>query len=223
MFGEISNPPMSVVCRILVLVCLLSLGVLAQRKTTTAPPPPPPTTTAPPPPPTTTVYSGTYAPNSRWNLFNGTTQEEEQMNEDEAVGTRVVVLANNLYAYKLRYYNPSSNTAQVTGRLWNVTSNSNTVLVELQFPVPTGAGYLEVNIPTPIPLRTSDVYVTSYLGAQWRAKTLNTPLLNAAITNGPLVALANSNGGNGLSGGIYTPPNDSYGGNHFYADIVVGN
>lgn len=119
----------------------------------------------------------------------------------------------------VRFYKaPGDNTVH-TGNLWSATG---TKLAEVIFTNETASGWQQALFNTPVAILANTTYVVSYHTTSGNYGNTN-PSLTAAITNGPLRALANGEDGpNGLYRYTTTPafPNSNYGSSNYFVDVL---
>jgi Domain of unknown function (DUF4082)/Bacterial Ig-like domain/Bacterial Ig domain len=112
----------------------------------------------------------------------------------------------------IRFYKVPDNTGTHTGTLWTAAG---TQLATGTFTNESTQGWQELDFSTPVPVTAGTTYVASYHTSNY-AVTLGG--LSSAVTNGPLMALAN--------GGVYayssstTFPSSTASGSNYWVDVV---
>jgi hypothetical protein len=120
----------------------------------------------------------------------------------------------------VRFYKGSGNTGTHVGKLW---SSTGALLASATFAGETATGWQQVNFSAPVAVAAGTTYIASYFAPNGRyAYNLN--YFAAAVSNGPIWALANGeDGGNGLylysaSGGF---PVNSFNASNYWVDVVL--
>jgi hypothetical protein len=121
---------------------------------------------------------------------------------------------SNGYVAGVRFYKYPDNTGMHIGNLW---SSTGTLLASGTFSNETASGWQELDFSSPVTITANTTYVVSYhTNAGHYAITSNG--LAAAVTNGPLTALA--------SGGVYAYgsangfPSNSFNASNYWVDVV---
>ncbi|HEY3082936.1 MAG TPA: DUF4082 domain-containing protein, partial [Chloroflexota bacterium] len=120
----------------------------------------------------------------------------------------------------IRFYKGSLNTGTHVGNLW---SGTGTLLASATFTGETASGWQQVTFATPVAIAANTTYVASYFAPVGRY-AVNGAYFTAAVTNGPLTALASGTEapGNGLYRYTATSafPNASYNSENYWIDVV---
>ncbi len=121
----------------------------------------------------------------------------------------------------IRFYKVTANTGPHFGSLW---TDGGTRLAVTNFSGESASGWQQQNFATPIAITAGTVYRASYScpSGGYSADLANDPgSLSAGVTNLPLIALPNSEGGNGvLASGTNNFPNSSANGINWWVDVV---
>ncbi|HJZ37720.1 MAG TPA: DUF4082 domain-containing protein, partial [Solirubrobacterales bacterium] len=119
----------------------------------------------------------------------------------------------------IRFYKAATNTGTHVGTLWTSTGEK---LAEATFTGETASGWQQVKFATPVPIAANTTYVAGYLAPAGHYSD-NGPSLEAAVSNGPLHAIASgSTGGNGVYayGAGVTFPKESFNGTNYWVDVL---
>jgi hypothetical protein len=118
----------------------------------------------------------------------------------------------------IRFYKSSANAGTHTGTLWTSTG---TQLATGTFINETTSGWQQLNFATPVPISANTVYVASYHASSGHYSH-DVNYFVAQFDSGPLHALADSNGGNGLyryaSSTVF--PNKRWMAVNYWVDVV---
>ncbi|HEY3016693.1 MAG TPA: DUF4082 domain-containing protein, partial [Nocardioides sp.] len=119
----------------------------------------------------------------------------------------------------VRFYKGAANTGTHVGKLWTSTG---TLLASATFAGETASGWQQVLFPAPVAISANTTYVASYYAPVGRY-ALDEGYFAAAVTNGPLTALADgTDGPNGVylyaTGGGF--PNQTYSSSNYWVDVV---
>jgi phosphodiesterase/alkaline phosphatase D-like protein len=140
--------------------------------------------------------------------------------DTSAIEVGVKFQANtNGYITGVRFYKGAGNTGTHTGSLWSATG---TRLATATFTNETASGWQQVSFATPVQITANTTYVASYFAPVGRYPA-DANGLTAAVTNGPLTALASgTSGGNGVyrygaPGGF---PTASWMATNYWVDVV---
>ncbi len=118
------------------------------------------------------------------------------------------------YITAVRFYKESADTGSHIGSLWSATG---TLLASGTFSNETASGWQELDFSSPVAVTAGTTYVASYFTSTgYPAAT--TQGLAAAVTNGPLTALAG--GGVYTYGSSNTFPTNTYNNNNYWVDVV---
>jgi hypothetical protein len=124
------------------------------------------------------------------------------------------------YINGIRYYKGNGTTGSHIGSLWNNTGT--TRLAQATFTGETSSGWQQVLFSSPVAITAGVTYVAScYSPSGDYAATK--PYFTAAVTNGPLVGLADgTDGANGLYRYTATSafPNSSFQSSNYWVDVV---
>jgi Domain of unknown function (DUF4082)/Fibronectin type III domain/Bacterial Ig domain len=119
----------------------------------------------------------------------------------------------------IRFYKAATNTGTHIGTLWTATGEK---LAEATFTGETASGWQQVKFATPVSIAANTTYVASYLAPVGHYSD-NGPSLEAAVSNGPLHAIASgSTGGNGVYayGAGVTFPKESFNSTNYWVDVL---
>ncbi|HEY3082208.1 MAG TPA: DUF4082 domain-containing protein [Chloroflexota bacterium] len=166
----------------------------------------------------TTTAAGA-CPCSIWSAATTPTVVNE--NDTNAVEVGVKFRANQAGQITgVRFYKGSLNTGTHVGSLW---SSTGTLLASATFSGETASGWQQVNFAAPVTIAANTTYVASYFAPVGRY-AVNGAYFTAAVTNGPLTALASGTEapGNGLYRYTATSafPNASYNSENYWVDVV---
>jgi hypothetical protein len=122
----------------------------------------------------------------------------------------------------IRFYKVAQNVGPHYGSLW--TDDGTTRLAVTNFSGESASGWQQQNFATPIAITAGTVYRATYScpSGGYSADLATDPgSLSAGVTNLPLIALPNSEGGNGvLVSGTNNFPNSSANGINWWVDVV---
>ena len=143
---------------------------------------------------TITVSASTSCPCTIWNT--STVPGTASANDGSSVELGLKFRVNQAgYITGLRFYKGPLNTGTHIGNLW---SGTGTLLATATFANGSPSGWQQVNFPTPVSLAPNTTYVASYF-APVGGYAFDASYFTSAVTNGPLLALANgADGGNGV-------------------------
>jgi hypothetical protein len=114
----------------------------------------------------------------------------------------------------IRYYRMGAETGTPSGKLW---SSTGTNLATVPFgAVSTGAGWKQVNLPTPLPIAANTTYVVSVNCNT--AYAFQSGGLATALSNGPLATIVGNNGV--FSETINQFPASSFNNSGYFVDVV---
>ena len=119
----------------------------------------------------------------------------------------------------VRFYKKSGNTGTHTGELYSVTG---TRLAQAVFTGETATGWQQVLFSSPVAITAGTTYIAAYHSGAGNY-TSSTNYFTAAVTNGPITALADGTDG---SNGIYvysaTPafPSNTYQKSNYWVDAI---
>jgi hypothetical protein len=114
----------------------------------------------------------------------------------------------------IRFYKGPENTGTHVGSLWNAAG---TLLGQVTFSGESSAGWEQANFATPIPVTAGATYTASYL-APSGGYAADAGALAAAVTSGPLTAVAN--GGVYINGSSSADPVDTFNAANYWVDVV---
>ena len=119
----------------------------------------------------------------------------------------------------VRFYKGALNTGTHIGNLW---SNSGSLLATATFANETSSGWQQVNFSTPVTIQANTIYVASYFAPRGEYSFDGNYFGSSGVTNGPLHALSNSEGGgNGVfSYGGSSFPTQSFNASNYWVDVV---
>ena len=119
----------------------------------------------------------------------------------------------------VRFYKGSGNTGTHIGKLW---SSTGTLLASATFGTETATGWQQVSFSAPVAVAANTTYIASYFAPKGHY-AYNLTYFGAAVTNGPLRALANGeDGGNGvyLYGAAGGFPVNTSNATNYWVDII---
>jgi len=121
----------------------------------------------------------------------------------------------------VRFYKVTANTGPHYGSLW---TDGGSRLAVTNFTGETASGWQETTFASPVPITAGTVYVASYScpnGGYSADLSTDPGGLSAGVTNLPLIAVPNSEGGNGvLVGGTNNFPASSANGINWWVDVL---
>ena len=123
------------------------------------------------------------------------------------------------YITGIRYYKPAATSGAHVGSLW---TTSGTRLANVTFTNETASGWQQATFASPVAVTAGTTYVASYFTPS-RYVVSSAYFAAGAVTRGPLTALANSEGGNGVyryTGSAGAFPNNVYQGENYWVDVV---
>jgi hypothetical protein len=166
-----------------------------------------------------TQADASSCPCSIWG--SATTPAVANENDTSAVQVGVKFRANVAgQVTGVRFYKGGLNTGTHVGSLW---SGTGTQLATATFSDETASGWQQVNFAAPVAIAANTTYVASYFAPVGRY-AVNGAYFTAAVTNGPLTALASATEtpGNGLYRYTATPafPNATYNSENYWVDVV---
>jgi hypothetical protein len=123
------------------------------------------------------------------------------------------------YITGIRFYKTPANTGTHVGHLWTSTGR---LLASVTFSGETSSGWQQANFSRPVPISADTTYVASYHTTVGRYSADVGYFSSGSVRNGPLRALSNWAGGNGVyrygrSGGF---PNQTYQSSNYWVDVV---
>jgi Domain of unknown function (DUF4082)/Bacterial Ig-like domain/Bacterial Ig domain len=123
------------------------------------------------------------------------------------------------YIRGIRFYKGPANTGSHVGNLWTSTG---ALLATVTFSGETATGWQEALFSSPVQVTAGTVYVASYHTDVGRYAEDRGYFTTSGVLNGPLEALASSDGGNGVFvyGGSAFPSKTSRNGNNYWVDVV---
>jgi hypothetical protein len=118
----------------------------------------------------------------------------------------------------IRFYEAATNTGTHVGSLW---SASGTLLASATFSNETGSGWQTVNFSSPVSITAGTTYVAGYFAPNGHYSS-SPGALSAAVSNGPLTAIANGISSNGVYAyaGSSTFPSNSYNATSYWVDVL---
>jgi Domain of unknown function (DUF4082) len=121
------------------------------------------------------------------------------------------------YITGVRFYKASTNTGTHVGSLW---TSSGTLLAQGKFTNESASGWQNLNFTSPVAVTAGTIYVAGYYAPKGHYSA-TAGGLSTAITNGPLTAVGNSNGGNGVYAysGTSVFPSHSYKADNYWVDV----
>ena len=122
--------------------------------------------------------------------------------------------ASSGYIAGVRFYKETAGTGAHTGSLWTA---SGTLLATGTFSNETASGWQELDFSAPVPVTAGTTYVASYFTSTGHYAATQHGLA-AAVTNGPLTALAG--GGVYAYGSSSTFPTSTYLASNYWVDVV---
>src|SRR5581483_4660408 len=120
----------------------------------------------------------------------------------------------------VRFYKGPLNTGVHIGNLW---SSAGTLLASATFTNETASGWQQVNFAAPVAIQANTTYVVSYFAPQGEYAFDGSFFANSGVTNGPLHALSNAEGGgNGVFnyGSTSSFPSQSFNATNYWVDVV---
>jgi methionine-rich copper-binding protein CopC len=122
------------------------------------------------------------------------------------------------YVSGARFYKGAANTGTHVASLW---TSDGALLASAVFAGETASGWQQVSFATPVAIQANATYVVSYHAPQGGYAFDGGYFAGGAYQSGPLSALADAEGGNGLyryGGGGF--PSQSYGAANYWVDVV---
>jgi hypothetical protein len=169
---------------------------------------------------TVTVGTATSAcPCSIWSASQAPTVSPDVDPGAVVLGTRFRSNVNGKIT-AIRFYKNSGNTGTHVGKLW---SSTGTELASVTFSGETASGWQQMALATPINITANTWYVVSYSTSSGNYIGQDGQFASSGITNGPLYAAANGEGGgNGVYayGSSSTFPNLTYNSEGYWVDVV---
>jgi hypothetical protein len=122
------------------------------------------------------------------------------------------------YVTGVRFYKGTGNTGTHLGHLW---TNTGTLLATATFTNETASGWQQASFPSPVPITANTTYVISYYAPAGNY-ALDRPFFTTAVTNSPLIALADgTDGANGIfKSGTSGFPTQSQLSSNYWVDVV---
>ena len=114
----------------------------------------------------------------------------------------------------IRFYKEVDNTGTHTGSLW---SSTGALLATGTFSNETASGWQELDFSTPVAVTAGTTYVASYFTSTGHYADTSGGLA-AAVTNGPLTALAG--GGVYAYGSANAFPSSTFNASNYWVDVV---
>ena len=116
----------------------------------------------------------------------------------------------------VRFFKGPLNGGTHVGSLWSETG---TLLAQATFANESGSGWQRVDFSSPVTIEANTTYVVSYHTSVGRY-SLNEDYFDSEYSNGPLRALANSAGGNGVYAyGAGSFPTQSFAASNYWVDV----
>ena len=118
----------------------------------------------------------------------------------------------------IRFYKGAGNTGTHLGSLWTAGGQ---LLAQATFANETGSGWQTVTFNSPVPVKANTTYVAAYWTPSGHyAATAGG--FSSAVDNGPLHALSNGSGPNGVYayGAAGAFPNNTYNGTNYWVDVL---
>jgi Domain of unknown function (DUF4082)/Bacterial Ig-like domain len=166
---------------------------------------------------TTLDSSGTACPCTIWP--STATPAIASVNDNSAVEVGVKFRASTTgFITGLKFYKGTGNTGTHAGSLWNTAGSR---LGTVTFTGESATGWQTATLPNPVAVTANTTYVASYhTDTGFYSATASG--LSAAVTRGPLTALASAaNGGNGVyKYGASTYPTDTFQSTNYWVDVV---
>jgi Domain of unknown function (DUF4082)/Fibronectin type III domain/Bacterial Ig domain len=118
----------------------------------------------------------------------------------------------------IRFYKASTNTGTHVGSLW---SSSGTLLASATFTNEAESGWQQVTFSERVAIKAGTTYVAGYFAPNGHYSATGAGF-GAAVTNGPLQALANASSANGVYAysSSSTFPSNSYNATNYYVDVL---
>ena len=165
----------------------------------------------------TAAPGGTGCPCTIWPATATPTTVSVNDNSAVEVGVRFRTSTAG-FITALRFYKGATNTGTHVGTMW---TNTGTRLATVTFTGETGSGWQTATLPGPVAVAANTTYVASYhTDAGFYSANANG--FSAAVTRGPLTALANgTDGGNGVYRyGASAFPTSTYQATNYWVDVV---
>ena len=118
----------------------------------------------------------------------------------------------------IRFYKSAGNTGTHVGALWSTTG---TQLATVNFSNESASGWQYATFSSPVAITAGTTYVAGYFDPAGHY-SFASPGFNAAVTNGPLTAVANGTSPNGVYAYAQqsTFPTSSYNASNYYVDVL---
>ena len=166
-----------------------------------------------PPPP-----SGSPCPCTIWTSATRPRLLVDPDRQAVELGVRFRASADG-YITGIRFYKSWANTGTHVGRLW---ASTGALLGTVTFRGETASGWQQANFTTPVPITAGTTYIASYHTTVGGYSVDEGYFAAGGVTNGPLRALSNRAGGNGVyrygPGGSF--PNQTYNASNYWVDVV---
>ncbi|MFF2271652.1 DUF4082 domain-containing protein [Agromyces sp. NPDC058136] len=160
------------------------------------------------------------APTGEFSLFTGQTPAVAAASDSASIELGMAFTAStNGKARGVRFYKGTGNTGTHVGSLWDATTGQK--LASATFQNETTTGWQQTLFATPVDLVAGRLYVVSYLAPKGRY-SYTQGVFTSAVTNGPLTAIADTNGRYRYGTGGQIP---SFGWNqtNYFVDVVFRN
>jgi hypothetical protein len=163
-------------------------------------------------------FSTPTCPCSLWNDATTPTTASAGDTSSIELGVKVRSSAPG-YVTGVRFYKGSANTGTHVANLW---ASDGTLLASAVFTNETATGWQQVSFAAPVAISANTTYIASY-HAPTGGYAYDGGYFGGAYQSGPLSALADAEGGNGLYryGGSGFP-SQSYGATNYWVDVVYG-
>ena len=166
-------------------------------------------------------WSFTTAATTTFSIWSTSTTPTNTSEADPAaveVGTKFVSSVSG-FVTGVRFYKGSGNTGTHVGHLW---TTSGVLLATVTFTNETASGWQTANFSTPVAVNANTTYIISYYAPNGHYADDDSYFVDNGVTNGPLTALSNVNGGNGVfayaTGGAF--PTQSWESDNFWVDVL---
>jgi hypothetical protein len=117
----------------------------------------------------------------------------------------------------IRYFKGTENVGEHVGSLWTADGQR---LASAVFASESPSGWQEVRFPAPVPIQANTTYVGSY-HTDVGFYAANRSYFDVALTRGPLTALPDGDGGNGVFRyGASAFPDQAYFASNYWVDVV---
>jgi Domain of unknown function (DUF4082)/Fibronectin type III domain/Bacterial Ig domain len=118
----------------------------------------------------------------------------------------------------IRFYKAATNTGTHVGTLWSATG---TVLASATFANETASGWQSVSFSSPVAVTAGTTYVAGYYAPSGHYSDTSGAFSSAAVTNGPLTAIANATSPNGVYAYAKqsTFPTSNFNSSNYWVDV----